>query len=370
MPTKLSAEQGFLMSRLNDKTRIKDLLPLCPWPEQQTLALLEELLQQNFLEKLQEASGFESQKLETIESQLAELCKNKELQWMKLDLQKEILLKTQSLSTASPYDILETRKIATSSEIKNSYLKLSRKYHPDRFFRKPLGPFKVYLTKIFEAIQAAYSQLKDPHEREIVDRKLRTASKSEGPSKPKTTKRKKKLGPLVEKIGKAEKFYKDGQIAEEAGHYIAATNAYQLAYQTNPQKSVYQEAYERILPFLKKEKAHSLLEQAKNAEQLSMYEEVLKRSEEALRHLPESAEANLLAAKAIIELKDKERFSDAKEMFLRAKARLPQSADPCIQLGRLYFLQGQKDHAMKAYKEALKREPENRSAQKLLDKLT
>ena len=48
-------------------------------------------------------------------------------------------------------------------EIKRAYFRLSREFHPDRFFRRELGPYRIEIEKLFKAIQRAYENLSKSH---------------------------------------------------------------------------------------------------------------------------------------------------------------------------------------------------------------
>ncbi|MEE3329055.1 MAG: J domain-containing protein [Myxococcota bacterium] len=43
--------------------------------------------------------------------------------------------------------------------IKRAYFRLSREFHPDRFFRRELGPYRSEIEKLFKGIQRAYVNL-------------------------------------------------------------------------------------------------------------------------------------------------------------------------------------------------------------------
>ena len=57
-----------------------------------------------------------------------------------------------------PYKILEVSPNATPEEIHASYLRLVKKYHPDRY---PDGPQKDFATEKIKQINAAYDMLSD-----------------------------------------------------------------------------------------------------------------------------------------------------------------------------------------------------------------
>lgn len=81
-----------------------------------------------------------------------------------LDLSVEMQLFTeflhQQLSVLSPYDLLGlTEGQCTRADVKQAYLLRTRQFHPDRYFRKNLGPFAPELAAIFKAVTAAFGKL-------------------------------------------------------------------------------------------------------------------------------------------------------------------------------------------------------------------
>jgi len=54
---------------------------------------------------------------------------------------------------------------ADTREIKRAYFRLSKEFHPDRYFGRELGPYADRLSKIFQAVKAAFELLSDPGRR-------------------------------------------------------------------------------------------------------------------------------------------------------------------------------------------------------------
>ena len=69
------------------------------------------------------------------------------------------------------YKVLELNKTASQTEIKQSYRRLAKKYHPDRNNNS-----EVAVTK-FKAMVEAYETLSDPSERRVYDSRLYRASR-------------------------------------------------------------------------------------------------------------------------------------------------------------------------------------------------
>ncbi len=85
-----------------------------------------------------------------------------------LDEKLDIPVETQAfaefihdnLSSLSHYDLLGlTEGQSTKSDVKQAYLLRTKQFHPDRYFRKNIGPFAPRIAAIFKAITAAFTAL-------------------------------------------------------------------------------------------------------------------------------------------------------------------------------------------------------------------
>ncbi|MFP6639661.1 MAG: J domain-containing protein, partial [Myxococcota bacterium] len=52
--------------------------------------------------------------------------------------------------------LLGVAENADEKKVKRAYFKLSREFHPDRYFRRDLGPYRARLERLFKEIQRAY----------------------------------------------------------------------------------------------------------------------------------------------------------------------------------------------------------------------
>jgi curved DNA-binding protein CbpA len=74
--------------------------------------------------------------------------------------------------TKGLYDILNVQVDAPDKEIKKVYLKMARKFHPDRHFTYNSIEIKEKLTEIFTQINLAYGTLSNPEKRRQYDKTL------------------------------------------------------------------------------------------------------------------------------------------------------------------------------------------------------
>ncbi|MEZ4228464.1 MAG: hypothetical protein R3B89_04810 [Polyangiaceae bacterium] len=72
------------------------------------------------------------------------------------ELQLEISEVAQRVSSSDPFVVLGAEASATRDELRAAYHAGIRRYHPDRYFGKQLGPFKSQLEYIFKRLTAAY----------------------------------------------------------------------------------------------------------------------------------------------------------------------------------------------------------------------
>ncbi|MBY0402027.1 tetratricopeptide repeat protein, partial [Myxococcota bacterium] len=67
------------------------------------------------------------------------------------------------LSLSRPYhELLGVPVGADPKAVKRAYFKLSKEFHPDRYFRKQIGPYTARLERIFKKVLEAHEILSDP----------------------------------------------------------------------------------------------------------------------------------------------------------------------------------------------------------------
>lgn len=91
---------------------------------------------------------------------------------MKIDLRRELLCLSEQLDDLTHYQFFGVDRDADGGEIKKSYFMLSKRYHPDKHFRKEIGPFKEHLEKVFQKITRSYRTLSDDEKRAEYDQEL------------------------------------------------------------------------------------------------------------------------------------------------------------------------------------------------------
>ncbi len=73
-----------------------------------------------------------------------------------------------NLDRMSPYELLEADKLSDEETLKRNYYKLTREFHPDRYFGSADPSLKDKLTAIFDALTHAYTMLKNIEKRDEV----------------------------------------------------------------------------------------------------------------------------------------------------------------------------------------------------------
>ncbi len=74
---------------------------------------------------------------------------------------------------ANFYEMLGLPPDVPMKDLKRAYFRLSKEIHPDRFYRKELGPFREWVTFLFESSTRAFNTLSSPQERRAYDAQLR-----------------------------------------------------------------------------------------------------------------------------------------------------------------------------------------------------
>lgn len=86
------------------------------------------------------------------------------------DLPEEVRLEIrrfhEQLGQLSLFEVLGVGPYADAKEVRKAYFARSKQFHPDRFYRRRLGPYQEMLQEIFKQVRAAQRFLSDDGQRE------------------------------------------------------------------------------------------------------------------------------------------------------------------------------------------------------------
>lgn len=171
---RLTAEEGFLLSRLDGHTPwrlARDIVGM--GPEEADLCV-EGWLATGLLEVAGYASPAADASAQNsawprgpVDSNPAPRSVDESLIDSNLELSPEVqrrILEFECRLRLPPHDLLEISRDADPREVKRAYFKLSREFHPDRYFRKRIDHFGSRLDRIFKKILEAHESLAKGHD--------------------------------------------------------------------------------------------------------------------------------------------------------------------------------------------------------------
>lgn len=323
---------------------------------------------------------------------------------LKNDQQMAINLAFDGIENKTFYEILLLPRTADEKAIKRSYYRLSKEYHPDKFYRKRLGAYKERLEVIFNKVNEAYRVLSDPEARDdydvlvfgkegkdaaspteatttvnfVVDaEKLRAAEKS---SKQKVTQgspRKKKKAPpkfmqnfqkqVALRVAKAKRHMKDGQAAVEAGNHQEAASHFQAAMTLDPRNIRAKALYKKSSAQYRNKQADALYKQAQDA----LLAEDTKRAAELMQKAvdckPTRGKYYNEFGKLVTEHTLQQRVG--LELLRKAVELESRNVDYTLDLAKAYEGLGMPSNAVRAYERVLHLDSRRSEAAKALKRL-
>jgi DnaJ-domain-containing protein 1 len=148
---KVGAEEGFVLSRVDGNTTVGEICLLVPFDAEVTVTILKALRRMGAID----VPGAEPIAAE--QPAAAHL--------VGIDLTVEQAERIDgyfaSLEGKDAFELLEVTRAADKRAIKRAYFKLSKEFHPDRFFGQSIGPYKERLSRIFQSVKAAFELLSD-----------------------------------------------------------------------------------------------------------------------------------------------------------------------------------------------------------------
>jgi curved DNA-binding protein CbpA len=295
-----------------------------------------------------------------------------------LEAQERILAFEARLSL--PYhEILGVPRSADAKAVKRAYFELSKEYHPDRYFRKNLGPFEARLGRVFERIAEAYELLSDPTTRAEVERSLDAPATVERPahepaatpvegvaSSAQAARRARaalhpaQLRHLAQRRTRAKTFFEAGMTAFRSERWLEAAANVRLAIAFDPANQSYKESFGAVHRKASDERGRQLVREAVHALELRDHREALRLYEEALVHRPHDPEANYEAARLAWVLG--EDLKRAKDYAARACELVPDNAVYRRTLGQVYRAAGLSANARRELEAALRLDPTDDAA--------
>jgi len=78
---------------------------------------------------------------------------------------REVLRLLRIIETGTLFDVLGVDRDTPKRALKRAYFKVSKQFHPDRYYGKVTGSFGPWLSRIFETANAAFDTLSDDRKR-------------------------------------------------------------------------------------------------------------------------------------------------------------------------------------------------------------
>jgi curved DNA-binding protein CbpA len=78
---------------------------------------------------------------------------------------REILELEAALETKNHFELLGVKPTADTKQIREAFYELSRKFHPDRFFKKNIGSFRARIEHVYRRLSQVHETLSDDDKR-------------------------------------------------------------------------------------------------------------------------------------------------------------------------------------------------------------
>ena len=397
----LDQREGFLLSRLDGYTNVKQLCALSGLGEEETLALLRQLqAKQVVIWHQPKAPSRPAEKpAGTIPHRgtAPRAGERPESEEEFAALVDDLFRRREDLTL---YELLGVESNATSKAIKKAYLQSSKSFHPDRYFRRADLEFRQKLQEIFKRIHQAYKELSDPVRRGEYEAALHKQDASKNPldlnweerreqeeaAKPAGPKLKLEFGKSALERQMEAKFKEMQEGAPGQGRYAQATRFYQgalieierknlkaaeinlkLAMQFDPQNPAYRAEMERLKQLESSLQADIIFEQGVAAEGEGDPVKAIKLFGEALRIHPDRPDWLYRMARLVLD--NQHNFERARALILKAIELRKGNPDYHFLLGQVYQGLGQRQPAVIQFEKTLELNPKHKSAAKELKAL-
>ena len=291
-----------------------------------------------------------------------------------------------------PYhEILGVGIDADERTLKKAYFQKSKRFHPDRYFRKNVGEFGPVIETCFKKLLEAYELLSDPATRKEVQRELRSAqpasTPTDGPPEgeaseaqgsataavPRLTRAqaarrlRRRVSGLAghkkhrqERKQKAKTFFEAGMAAFRDERWIEAAGSVRLAIAFDPTHEIYHEEFAKVQRRAHEERAKLLIKQGESALDLRDGAAAYEAFSEAFHYRPFDAELAFRAAKLAWQVAGDLRR--AKELAQSAYELDPERGEFHRVLGQVYKAAGLRANARRELEAAIRLDSKDKEA--------
>lgn len=297
-----------------------------------------------------------------------------------LDLSPEIQRRILTFETrlSLPYhELLDVKEDADAKDIKRAYFKLSREFHPDRFFRRRIGHYVERLERIFKKVLEGYEILSDPELRVQLGVQQASAEQATAvvvaPARPLTKlERLQQRMPyripekvLNERRQKARELVRAAELSERKGNLQEAIASVRIAISFDPMSPDLRATLVDLQARNAEKRALALLAECTQSHSNDGTElnKVLKLLEDVLLYRPHDPALNSRASNVCLQLDD---IAKAEVYAQTALEHSPEVAEYHTVMGLVHKAKGEKGHARKEFERALELDPDDVQARKMV----
>jgi tetratricopeptide (TPR) repeat protein len=185
----LTPEHYFVLTRVDGKTPLKQIVLISGFGEARALEILRKLREEGAIYFPGEAPPPKKVKRRMPTTRPGGAIQiDEKLLDEPGDLSREqkraILVKQVAIRGANLFEVLEVDPDADKRALKRAYFKISKDFHPDRYYGKNLGSFKARLDEVFAVATRAFEELEDDDRRAQYLATLEEQAHAADPSSP------------------------------------------------------------------------------------------------------------------------------------------------------------------------------------------
>lgn len=372
----LSPAEGFLLSRIDGRTTRAVLRRIGALEPAEIDSCLERWLKEGVVERVRPGADAAARPgPPPAPSAPASRATGKALPSLDASLDISVELQRELLDFAGrlerPYhEILGVAHDADERAIKKAYFGLSKRLHPDRYFRQDIGAFAPLVEGCFRKLLEAYELLSDPQTRSEVQR-APTIAPAVSPARRSSLEARRRLRERVgalasakraseERRRKAKTFFEAGMAAFAQERWLEAAGSVRLAIAFDPGNEAFRESFAEVQQRAHAERASVLQKQAEGALEMRDLPQALKLFEEAVHFRP--ADADLAIQAARIAWQGLGELRRAKELAMHAVELQPENGFFRRTLGLIYRDAGLAANARRELEAALRCDPKDAEA--------